>query len=672
MTPQIDYEKELNPAQLEAVQSIEGPHLIIAGAGSGKTRVLVFRTAYLVEQGVAPHKILLLTFTRRASNEMLERASVLLDDRCQKVSGGTFHSFANRILRQYGEAIGLSSHFTIMDQSDAENAVNLVRAQLGLDKVDKRFPRKQMILSLISKSVNKDVNLESVIYDECPHLVQWADSIERIKDSYIQYKRSMSLLDYDDLLLYLCNLLGAHPQVRQKIAKKYEYIMVDEYQDTNKMQAEIVKLLTIEHQNIMVVGDDSQSIYSFRGANFKNIIDFPRTFPTAKVIMLEENYRSSQPILNLTNDVIHSAEEKFDKALFTKKKGNARPVYADVFNENRQSKYIVNKILDLRREGVPLDEIAVLFRSGWHSNDLEVELSSYGISFLKYGGQKFIEAAHIKDIMSYLRVAHNLNDEVSWLRMLMLMRGTGPRSAAQIVKQVVYERRGLNVDEQILKKKDNVKRLFGLLKQIDVKTETPEEILLKVMGFYYPLLMDKYDDYDKRINDLDSLQGIAARYKSVEQFLADMALDPPEKTIVDANADERDPDHLVLSTIHSAKGLEWHTVFVIFVAEGYLPSYRSLDSEEAIEEERRLFYVATTRAKENLILLRPQMDRSAKGQWDSTSSGYTRISRFLNEGQILRKFVKHESDYARGYSSSGGMRAASGYGYGQKFDAQEF
>ncbi|MGB4520520.1 MAG: ATP-dependent helicase, partial [Candidatus Omnitrophota bacterium] len=430
------FKQELNPSQLEAVESIDGPHLIIAGAGSGKTRILVYRVANLVQKGVRPDEILLLTFTRKAAQEMLHRASQLLDERCAKVSGGTFHSFANSILRKYAAVFQIANNFSILDQSDAEDTVNLLRTQLGYHKFKERFPRKKAILEVISKSINKSENLESVLYNEYPQFIEWSQEVKKIRDAYTGYKLSKSLLDYDDLLVYLKDLLLKHDNIRCSLSRKYRYIMVDEYQDTNKLQAQIVYLLASEHKNVMVVGDDSQSIYSFRGANFKNIIDFPKIFKDTKIIKLEENYRSIQPILNLTNEVIKNADEKFEKTLFTRKKGTNLPVFVDAEDENAQSKYIADKILELRETGMELKDIAVLFRSGWHSNDLEIELTNRNIPFIKYGGQKFVEAAHIKDIISYLRIASNIFDAVSWHRALLLIKGVGPKTAGRVIDEI--------------------------------------------------------------------------------------------------------------------------------------------------------------------------------------------------------------------------------------------
>jgi len=635
----IDYRRELNPAQLNAVESVRGAYLVIAGAGSGKTRVLVHRVAYLVEQGIAPEQILLLTFTRRAAEEMLRRASLLLDERCKKVSGGTFHSFANQVLRKYAKLLELNNNFTILDQSDSEDAVNLIRTQLNFHKSEKRFPRKHAILEVISKSVNKSEELSAVLLAEYPQFIEFAEEIKKIRDEYVQYKRQKSLLDYDDLLVYLKNLLIRHEPVRQALSAKYKYIMVDEYQDTNKLQAHIACLLAADHGNIMVVGDDAQSIYSFRGANFKNIIDFPKIFKGAGVITLEENYRSTQPILNLTNAVIACAKEKFEKNLYTKKKGGEIPTFIDCPDENAQSVFVAEKILELREEGVALKDIAVLFRSGWHSNDLEVELASRNIPFAKYGGQKFVEAAHIKDLLSYLRIAYNGHDQVSWLRALLLIPRIGPKTAGKILEGIL-NRAPL---EELWQKNEELKKMFDLLKDVDLTKSSPAEVIERFLDYYQPLLKIKYDDFNKRLNDLDSLLRIAQRYKTTEQFLVDMALEPPERMLVEPGRADKEDAPLTLSTIHSAKGLEWHTVFLIYVAEGHLPSYLSLETPEQIEEERRLFYVAATRAKTNLFLLKPHIDRSPRSFMDGGGSVFTQVSRFLEQGNLLREFVNVQS-----------------------------
>ena len=645
MSLKIDYQQELNPAQYKAATAVEGPYLVIAGAGSGKTRVLIYRTAYLIEKGVLPEQVLLLTFTRRAAQEMLKRAALILDARCENVTGGTFHSFANTLLRRYGEKVGLDSRFIIMDQNDAESAMQSLRIRLGMDKLDRRFPKKQALMSIISSSVNRDEDLESVLCKDYPHFLTWVPEISQIAQEYTLYKRQQSLLDFDDLLVLLKQLLTEHPSLRQKLSLSYPYIMVDEYQDTNKIQAEIVCLLASSHHNLMVVGDDAQSIYSFRGAHYKNIILFPRLFPETQVILLEQNYRSSQPILDLTNQLIQSAPEKYEKQLFSERPGASLPVYVDVPHENGQSKFVVNHVMRLHEEGVPYNEIAVLFRSGWHSNDLEVELTSWGVPFMKYGGQKFVESAHIKDVISFLRIIAHPYHDLSWMRVLGLMRGVGPQTARRVFQEILVQKQGFQADLSRLRPKDGILRLMEVLKKADSQRQKPVELLDAVLGFYLPLMPDVYDDFDKRINDLESLQRIADRYDALEQFLADIALDPPEKNRVEKERHAARQPHLTLSTIHSAKGLEWHTVFILFVAEGYLPSYQSMNSAEGVEEERRLLYVAMTRAKENLFLLRPQVDRPARTGLDQPGYVYTRLSRFLAEGNILHRYVDVQSEY---------------------------
>jgi DNA helicase-2/ATP-dependent DNA helicase PcrA len=657
---QVDYQKELNLAQAEAVRSTEGPYLVIAGAGSGKTRVLVYRVAYLVEKGIRPEEILLLTFTRKAAEEMLKRATSILDERCSKVSGGTFHSFANLILRKYARFLNLSNNFTILDRGDSEDTINLIRAKLGFHKSEKRFPRKGALLDIISKSVNKSESIERIVYAEYPQFMEWQEQIKKIQSEYADYKRLKSLLDYDDLLVYLKKLLTENEELRLKLAGRYKYIMVDEYQDTNKLQAHIVCLLAQATQNIMVVGDDSQSIYSFRGANFKNIIDFPKIFKHTRIIKLEENYRSTQAILSFTNEIINQAKDGFDKQLYSHKPGKGLPVYIEAQDERAQAEYVAERILELREEGLELNDIAVLFRSGWHSNELEIELSRRNIPFAKYGGQKFVEAAHIKDILSYLRITHNTSDQVSWHRLLLLLPGVGPKTAEGIISEISARKENplvVAAEDKISRKKPQVSGIFELLKKVDANTSSPADMLELFLEHYQPLLKEKYDDFNKRLNDLDSLIRISGRYKSLEQFLTDMALEPPERSLVEAGKKDRpegrglasigqsrrDDGRVTLSTIHSAKGLEWHTVFILYLCEGHIPSYLALEDSDAIEEERRLLYVAATRAKDNLFLLKPHLDRSPRSYFDENASVFTRTSRFLDENNILDKFAVTES-----------------------------
>ncbi|HSP97563.1 MAG TPA: ATP-dependent helicase [Candidatus Dormibacteraeota bacterium] len=639
----IDYQGLLNPAQLAAATTTEGPVLVIAGAGSGKTRTLVFRVARLVEQGVDPHAILLLTFTRKASAEMLRRAAGLLDGRCEQVAGGTFHSFANLTLRRHGTALGLASSFTILDRGDSEDAIGLLRARLGLDKKDKRFPRKQVIGELFSAVVNKHRPLDQLLAETYPHFAEHADDLHALHAAYAAYKSERSVLDYDDLLVKLQRLLAEHADVRERLAQRYAYVMVDEYQDTNPLQAQIVQLLGASHGNVMAVGDDAQSIYAFRGADFRNIMQFPDLFPGTRVITLEQNYRSTQPILEVANAVMSEARERYTKVLFTTEPEGSTPLLIAAEHENYQSRFVVQRILELREEGVPLSEIAVLFRSSFHSFDLELELSRADLPFIKRGGFKFIETAHVKDALAHLRVLENPRDAVSWHRLLLLLEGVGPKSADEIASRLLgaadipaaLETAGGRAQTTELR------ALAGLFRRLGEPGRRPDEQLAEVLRYYDPLLKRAHpDDYPKRQRDLEHFVSIAARYKTLESLLTDMALEPPSDSVGDVLATDDEEGLLCLSTIHSAKGLEWHTVFVIWLVDGKFPSTYSMHSDDELEEERRLLYVAVTRAKRNLYLSYPinMYDRA-------TGMVLAKPSRFLDgvSRQLLKPMQLVES-----------------------------
>lgn len=603
----LDYRKELNAAQYEAATAMEGPLLIIAGAGTGKTRTLVYRVAHLIDQGVDPRSILLLTFTRRAAEEMLRRASLLIDSRCSQVAGGTFHSFANLVLRISGRHIGLSPSFTIMDRTDSEDVIQLIRTEMGLNTKEKRFPRKQTVGEIFSMSLNKQTSLADLLELEYPHLIEVNFELSELFQRYVNYKRSKSLLDYDDLLTGLRDLLANHPEARERLSNTYRFIMVDEYQDTNHLQSEIVRLLAATHDNVAVVGDDAQSIYSFRGANFRNIMDFPKHFPGARIIKLEENYRSTQPILNLTNEIIQRAKEGYEKRLFTRKNNGARPKLVQAGSEQMQSQFVCQKILELREEGVPLWDIAVLFRSSFHSFDLEVELTRNKIPFVKRGGFQFMETAHVKDLLAYMRVLANPKDAISWNRILLLLDGIGPGAAQKITNWLAG---GANAVERLRsysakgKVAQELKTLAQVLEEAR-QAELPSEQMQYLLQYYVPILKQNHpDDHPKRLRDLEHFQGMTERYRSLERLLSDMALEPPNDSVAGTLAVDPDEGPLVLSTIHSAKGLEFHSVFIIWTLEGRFPSlYNS--SPEDLEEERRLLYVAATRAKQNLFMSYP-------------------------------------------------------------------
>jgi DNA helicase II / ATP-dependent DNA helicase PcrA len=604
----LDYRNELNDAQYQAATTVEGPLLIIAGAGTGKTRTLVYRVAHLIDIGVDPRSILLLTFTRRAAEEMLRRASLLIDNRCSQVAGGTFHSFANLVLRQFGRRSGLSPSFTIMDRSDSEDAIQLLRTELGLNYKDKRFPRKQTVAEIFSMAVNKQTTVPDLLEREYPHLYDSLDDLLRLCERYIDYKTTKALLDYDDLLTKLKDLLSTQEEVRRRLSQIYQFIMVDEYQDTNALQAQIIRLLAATHNNVAVVGDDAQSIYSFRGANFRNIMDFPEVFPGTRIIKLEENYRSTQPILNLTNKIIQLAKERYDKRLFTHKQEGETPVLVQAESEQMQSRFVCQKILELREEGVPLWDIAVLFRSSFHSFDLELELARHNIPFIKRGGFQFMETTHIKDLLAHLRILANPQDTISWNRVLLLLEGVGPQMSQKITgwllagSQPVERLRTFQAKAKIA---HELKTLAQVL-QYASQAERPAEQTQYLMQYYVPILKRSHpDDHPKRLRDLEHFQGITDRYRSLERLLADMALEPPNDSVGGVLAVDPDEGPVILSTIHSAKGLEWHSVFIIWALEGRFPSFYNINTDEELEEERRLLYVAATRAKENLFISYP-------------------------------------------------------------------
>ena len=638
----INYKNELNPSQFEAASALDGAYLIIAGAGTGKTRTLVYRVARLVESGYDPKSILLLTFTRKAANEMMNRASILLDNRCSKVNGGTFHSFANLTLRKYAKAVGLDSSFTILDQGDSEDVINLIRSEAGFISKEKRFPNKKTLEKVFSLSVNTAKPVEQIIEEDYPHFKDELDKILDIQKIFTNYKHKNNLLDYDDLLVYLKNFLIEFGPGAKSLLSSIKYVMVDEYQDTNKLQADIVKGLTQINNNIMVVGDDSQSIYSFRGANFKNIMEFPKLFKDVKVIKLEENYRSVQPILDFTNHIIERSLEKYPKNLYTKKTGGILPVIIAASTGNLQSKFIVEKILDLREEGVSLKDIAVLFRSSFFSFDLEIELAKADIPFQKFGGMKFIETAHIKDILAFLRIAANPKDIVSWYRVLLLHEGVGPKTAQRILDELATARLTIKADPEYntsFKYNDRIVNLFKLLYKLHTDKTLPSEKAQLAVDYYYPLFKDKYDDFNKRKKDIDIFLNITENYKTLNNLLADMAIEPIIDSVIDIGPEDKENEFVTLSTIHSAKGLEWHTVFIIHLVEGFFPSSRSVEKVETLEEERRLMYVASTRAKQNLFITYPMnlFDREAGTTLSKPSRFISEIDSELAEGWLLEE-----------------------------------
>jgi DNA helicase II / ATP-dependent DNA helicase PcrA len=719
----INYEYELNAAQYEAVMHNNGAALVIAGAGTGKTRTLVYRVARLIEDGVYPESILLLTFTRKSSGEMLRRASILLDGRCEKVSGGTFHSFALITLRIHANLLGYEPTFNVLDQSDSEDTINLIRNkvrdkrfeigdsnQKSQDRIQnsefriqksiessqystnqtnieqpatdngqrkdiplnpplirgnskRRFPKKSTLYNILSMSINKRISVEEIVKKDYPLYQDDIESIKYIFDEYDAYKRKYNLMDYDDLLQNLLELLKKNPDILKMVNDRYKYVMVDEYQDTNRLQHEIVLLLAGSKENVMAVGDDAQSIYAFRGADFQNIMFFPESFSDCKIYKIEENYRSTQPVLNLSNEVIKAAIYKYEKELYTRKPEGELPKIISAANERQQSLFCVQQILELREEGIELEDIAVLFRSGFLSFDLEIELNKANIPFKKFGGIKFMETAHIKDILAHLRIIFNPSDAISWQTVLLLIDGVGPRTASKIVDEVTgdwrkkSEDRSLKSDSDYQSESDlsklngqpatdndltqplipsrdgnlksniehrtniplnpplirgninngnaGVKELIDLLRDLKNEKSSVGEKTNIIAQHYKPILKNKYDDWQKRWKDIEMFIMIAERYKSMREFLNDMAIEPPVESIAELTPESKEEEFLTLSTIHSAKGLEWKAVFLIWALEGRFPSAKSVDNLDSIEEERRLFYVACTRAKTHLYITYP-------------------------------------------------------------------
>ncbi len=611
----IDYEKELNEKQLEAVVQKEGSILVVAGAGSGKTKTLTYRAARLIEDGISPSSILLLTFTKKAAREMLNRAALILDERCEQICGGTFHSFSNLILRKYSNFLGLKNNFTILDTSDCEDIISAITGTI-FPKKEKRFPKKSTILEIYSKSVNKKMPVAELIEKEYFNFSAVAEKIIEIQKAYVKYKRDNSILDYDDLLLYLKFLLSENENIRKKLSNQYKFIMVDEYQDTNSLQADIIELLAFEHKNVMAVGDDAQSIYSFRGANYKNILDFPKIFPNTKIIKLEKNYRSSKNILNLTNAIISRAKTGYKKELYSDIIDPKKPALIKAVNSQMEAEFVSERVLELLDEDISLNDICVLVRNARMSYNLEIELSKRNIPFQKFGGPKFLDTAHIKDVIAHLRVILNPDDLISAHRILLLLKGIGAKSAGEIIPQIQ--------SRKLLPSKHNavLTPLFNLLSKNDLDLN---KLVEEVINYYKPILREKYDDWNKREKDLDHFAYLATQYNKLDKFLSDLALEPPEATVEGIYKKNIKDDCLTISTIHSAKGLEWNSVFIIGAVEGRFPSAYSFNSQDELEEELRLMYVAATRAKSDLYISYPV------DLYDySTQMILTKPSRFLD------------------------------------------
>ncbi len=639
-TYSIPYSDLLNDAQLKAVLHGTGPALVVAGAGTGKTRTLVYRVARLVESGVDPSEILLLTFTRRASYEMLQRASQILDERCKRVEGGTFHHYCSKLLHMYAGAIGYPENFTIMDVSDAMDAVQMIRKRSGFAGNKQRFPKKSALFSIFSASVNKRRTIREIIEEQYSQFVTETGAIEKLFEDYRAYKEANFVMDFDYLLVKTRDLLHENADVRLKVASKNRHVLVDEYQDTNLLQTELIKLFTSQHGNVMAVGDDAQSIYSFRGADHKNMLRFPGEFEGTTVIKLEENFRSTQRILDVANRVLEEAKEKFEKKLFTHNPEGDLPGLVKAANMNDQSRFITQMILNLREQGHELNDIAVLFRNGRDSFDLEVMLNQKNIPYVKYGGQKFTEAAHVKDVLAHLRVLLNPKDTISWNRVLMLIDGIGPKTAEELFlwgqgsTGTPYSPHTAPYASETYKRQ--LQALSTLFERLMKLEGSVTEQLREVVDYYSVFCKKRFDDHPKRMKDLETFVDISGKYSSLGKLIEEVALDPIEATAIETEASEKDEAPLILSTIHSAKGLEWHTVFLIQCLDGILPSGYAIDDEVQMDEEVRLLYVAVTRAKEQLFFTYPALFQSRYGDYFSNPSRFVKdISEKLLEPWLL-------------------------------------
>jgi DNA helicase-2/ATP-dependent DNA helicase PcrA len=659
-----EYLTDLNKQQRHAVRhGIDAecaraapPLLVIAGAGTGKTKTIAHRVAHLVVSGVDPQRILLLTFTRRAAEEMIRRvkritAKALGTQQVDLPWSGTFHAIGARVLREFANRIGLKPSFTILDRSDAADLMDLVRHDLGLSKKASRFPKKETCLSIYSLTVNSGKSLEQVLAENFPWCVQWEKDLRHLFQSYTAAKQRQNVLDYDDLLLCWAEMMAADDNLAAEIGDRFDHVLVDEYQDTNRLQSKILSRLKPRGCGLMVVGDDAQSIYSFRAATVRNILDFPKQFqPAADIITLEQNYRSTQPILNACNQVIRFAKERYTKNLRSDRRSKQKPFLTTVADEAAQARFVAQQILDSREAGVPLKAQAVLFRASHHSAQLEIELTRRNIPFVKYGGLKFLEAAHVKDVLSVLRWCENPQDRVAGFRAVQLLPGIGPSTAAKILDQVEAEPHASDVLHDIKVPKAAAEdwpafaKLFGRLRQ--GKTPWPAEFDM-VQEWYAPHLERTYDDAPLRTGDVVQLGQIAAGYGSRERFLTELTLDPPDATSGRAGADLKDEDYTVLSTIHSAKGQEWRIVRILNVVDGCIPSDRATGTSEEIEEERRLLYVAMTRAKDELDLIVPQRFFTHQQAKLGDRHVYASRSRFVPDlilGSFARRHWRDQTD----------------------------
>ncbi|MEA2088692.1 MAG: ATP-dependent helicase [Patescibacteria group bacterium] len=645
----INYKKELNNEQYKVATKGDGAVLVLAGAGSGKTRALTYRVAYLIENGIKPENILLVTFTNKAAKEMLDRVCQLLGKEPKKICGGTFHHIANRLLRKYAQVLGYKNNFTILDREDSLSLLKQCYDELvDADKKSRYFPKANIIYKIIGIARNKKIPIEEIIKKDYDYLTeQEISSIKNISEKYTKKKKGMNSMDFDDLLINLLKLLSENKDIRKHLSEQFKYVLVDEYQDTNKIQADIVQAFAREHKNILAVGDDSQSIYSFRAADISNILDFSKNFPDSKIYKLETNYRSIPQILDLANCSISNNENKYPKNLISVKAGAEKPVFVSSRDNRKQAKFIIQEISKLRNKGINAKNIAVLFRSAFQALELELALSQEGIQYVMRGGIRFFDQKHIKDIIAYLKILANFRDEIAWYRVLRLYEGIGAQTSQKIFNQI-KEFSSLDEATTLLEFKTGEKisqslnSLFHILNKINKieKNSVGELVKIILQSGYMDYLKANFDNFLDRTDDLKQLADFSIKSESLDNFLSELALSESfqskKNNTVQMNKD--DQEKLVLSTIHQAKGLEWDTVFLISLVDGQFPHRKVYDYPNEMEEERRLFYVAVTRSKNRLYMTYPTMN--------SQNMNLNQLSTFVSE---LDKNLFNEKEFNIGF-----------------------
>lgn len=643
----VDYASELNPNQLLAATTVDGKVLVIAGAGSGKTKTLTYRTSYLLENGVTPKSILLLTFTRKAANEIKSRAKVLLadtlsDDDFAKdtlptskmlndITSGTFHSFCNMLLRQYSGLLGINPRFTILDTGDSEDAIDLIHKEKKYPAQTKSqaFPRKKTLQNIISTSRNRRIHIRDLIENNYPDIAVHIPIIEQLAIDFHEYKRANHLYDFDDIISQVVRHLKTNDTFRQMLQNQYRYIMVDEYQDTNIPQKQLIDLICeLESVSLMVVGDDNQSIYAFRGANYENILLFGETYPDAKLIKLEQNYRSTPAVLNYINALSAQITLGYQKQLYSNAAiSGDKPIFSRVSDETKEAKYIADKIIEHKAE-YDFADFAVLCRTSFQSNYIQLEFMERGIPFIVVGGIKFIERRHIKDVLAFVKILYNPNDTIAWHRILTLFRGVGAVTATRLTQAINGDNNSFEplLTAKFAKKSEQLEPLYHTLTKAS-QAESVESIIEHVLEFYVPILKTLEENWRERNEDFRVLKNLATEYNSLDNFLENLALDPPNDSVATTSQpEEDDKDKVTISTIHSAKGLEWPVVFVNSLVDGITPHHRSLADFEELEEERKLFYVACSRAKTRLYLTAPDYFASYSGYFDKPSRFIAELS----------------------------------------------